>query len=261
VPEMKCVLSGCAVALVFTTLQASCALAQDGVHNEIAPNGRLRGAVIGIRVLAGIGEPIGQFIAGKLGATFEPVVYPNPQAYEASFGKGEWDIALGPRVLAPAEKADVTPDVWLIELNYLAAPGHEFASAADVDRAAVKVATIENSPSDRILTRTLKVAEVVRLPLGPTFPADAVALLRSGKANVFGADAGLIAAIAGTYPESKVVPGSFSIVRAAIAVPKGRSAAAQAKLLELVNEAKKSGVVQNAFGQAGLKSGVRVAPE
>lgn len=149
----------------------------------------MRGAVIAILVLAGIGEPIGQFIAGKLGATFEPVVYPNPRAYEASFGKGQWDLALGPRVLAPTEKADVTPNVWLIELNYPPAPGREFASAVDVDRAAVKVAVIENSPSDRILTRTLKAAELVRLPLRPTFPADAVELLRSGKVNLFGADA------------------------------------------------------------------------
>ena len=97
---------------------------------------------------------------------------------------------MGPRVVAPTEKADVTPDVWLIELNYLPAPGREFASATDVDCAAVKVAAIENSPSDRIRTRTLKAAELVRLPLRPTFPADAVELLRSGKVNVFGADAG-----------------------------------------------------------------------
>jgi len=117
-------------------------------------------------------------------------------------------IALGPRVLAPADKADVTPDVWLIE-----------------------------------------------------FPADAIELLRGGKANVFGADAGLIAAIAGGYPDAKAVPGTFSIVRAAIALPKGRSSAAEAKLLELVNEAKKTGVVQNAFEQAGLKTGVSVAPQ
>lgn len=259
--KMNRTLLCCAVALVFSTLQAPRASAQDGVNNEIAPNGRLRGAAIGIRVLAGIGAPIGQFIAGKLGATFEPIVYPNPQAYEASFGKGEWNIALGPRVLAPAAMADVTPDVWLIALNYLAASGQEFASAADVDGAAVKVAAIENSPSDRILSRTLKAAALVRLPLRPTFPADAVDLLRSGKANVFGADTGLIATIAGAYPEGKVVPGSFSIVRAAIAMPKGRTAAAQAKLLELVREAKTSGVVQNAFAQAGLKNGVRVAPD
>jgi polar amino acid transport system substrate-binding protein len=254
---MKRLLSSCAAALAFISGSA----AQDEVAKEIAPDGRLRGAVIGIKVLGGIGEPIGRFIAGKLGATFEPVIYPNPQAYEASFGKGEWDIALGPRVLAPADKADVTPDVWLIELLYLAAAGHEFASSADVDRAGIKVGTIQNSPSDRILTRILKSAELVRLPLSANFPADAIELLRSGKANVFGADSGLIAAIAGGYPEAKVVPGTFSIVRAAIAVPKGRSSVAQAKLLDLVNEAKKTGVVENAFEQAGLKSGVRVAPE
>jgi polar amino acid transport system substrate-binding protein len=113
----------------------------------------------------------------------------------------------------------------------------------------------------RILTRTLKSAELVRLPLSPRFPADAVELLRSGKANVFGADSGLIDGIASGYPEAKVVSGTFAIVRAAIAAPKGRSTAAHAKLLALVNEAKKTGVVQKAFEQAGLKSGVRVAPE
>jgi polar amino acid transport system substrate-binding protein len=258
---MRRVLSRCALALAFLTVQDSSTSAQDEVDKEIAPNGRLRGAVIDIKVLGGIGRPIGRFIAGRLGATFDPVIYPNPQAYEASFGKHEWDIALGPRVLAPSDKADVTPDVWLIELLYLAAAGHSFAAAADVDHTGVKIGTIQNSPSDRILTRTLKSAELVRLPLSPNFPADAIELLRGGKADVFGADSGLIAAIAGGYPEAKLVPGTFSIVRAAIAWPKGRSSAAQARLLELVNEAKKTGVVQNAFQQAGLKSGVRVAPE
>jgi polar amino acid transport system substrate-binding protein len=139
-------------------------------NSEIAPSGKLRGAVIGIRVLGGVGEPIGKFIAAKLGVPFESVVYRNPQAYEQSFGKGEWDIAIGPRVLAPADKADVSPDVWLIDLLYLAAVGNEFASADQVDRPGVKVGTIQNSPSDRFLTRTLKSAQLVRLPLSPTSP-------------------------------------------------------------------------------------------
>ena len=137
--------------------------------------------MIGIRVLGGVGEPVGRFIANRIGASFEPVVYPNPQAYEQSFGKGEWDIAIGPRVLAPADKADVTPDVWLIDLLYLAAAGREFRSADQVDRSGVKVGTIQNSPSDRFLTRTLKSAELVRIPLTSNFPADAIELLRGGK--------------------------------------------------------------------------------
>ena len=217
--------------------------------------------MIGIRVLGGVGEPIGKFIAGRLGVSFEPVTYRNPDAYEQSFGKGEWDIAIGPRVLAPADKADVTPDVWLIDLLYLAAVGHEFASADQVDRPGVKVGTIQNSPSDRFLTRTLKSAQLVRLPLSPNFPGDAIDMLRSGKADVFGADSGLIDAIASGYPGAKTVPSAFNTVRAAIALPKGRSPAAFAKLAEIVSEAKRTGIVQKAIEQAGLRSGVRVAPD
>jgi polar amino acid transport system substrate-binding protein len=246
------------IALISTSVISA---AQPMPGSEIAPAGRLRGAVIGIRVLGGVGEPIGKFIAEKLGAAFEAVVYANPQAYEQSFGKGEWDIAIGPRVLAPADKADVTPDVWLIDLLYLAAAGKEFASADQVDRPGVKVGTIQNSPSDRFLTRTLKSAELVRLPLSPNFPGDAIEMLRGGKADVFGADSGLIDSIADSYPGAKIVAGAFNTVRAAVAIPKGRSSAAQAKLAEIVNEARRAGVVQKAIEQAGLGSGVRVAPD
>ena len=228
---------------------------------DIAPAGKLRAAVIGIRVLGGVGEPIGRFIAANLGVPFEPVVYPNPQAYEQSFGKQEWEIAIGPRVLAPSEKADVTPDVWLIDLLYLAAAGQDFAGADQVDRPGINVGTIQNSPSDRFLSRELKSAQLVRLPLNSNFPADAVDLLRSGKASVFGADFGLFDSIAAVYPDAKIVPGAFNTVRAAIALPKGRSAAAQARLAEIIAEAKRTGVVQKAIEQAGLRHGVRVAPD
>ena len=86
-------------------------------------------------------------------------------------------------------------------------------------------------------------------------------MLRSGKADVFGADSGLIHSIASDYPGAKIVPGAFNTVRVAVALPKGRSSAAQAKLVEIVSEAKRTGVVQKAIEQAGLRSGVRVAPD
>ena len=35
-----------------------------------------------------------------------------------------------------SDKAEVTPDVWLIDLLYLAATGRKFASAEQVDRSA-----------------------------------------------------------------------------------------------------------------------------
>jgi len=42
-----------------------------------------------------------------------------------------------------------------------------------VDKAGVKIGTILGAPSDRVLTREIKAAEIVRIPLSPTIAADA----------------------------------------------------------------------------------------
>jgi polar amino acid transport system substrate-binding protein len=99
----------------------------------------------------------------------------------------------------------------------------------------------------------------VRLALSPNFPTDAIEMLRNGKADVFGADSGLIDAIARGYPGAKIVPGVFNTVRVAVALPKGRSSAAQAKIAETISEAKRAGIIQKAFEHAHLTSGIRVA--
>src|SRR5438128_2509160 len=76
--------------------------------SEIAPSGRLRVGMIAITVLGGVADPVAKFIGQKLGVPVDSVMYPSPGAYAQSFGKNEWDIAIGPRVLAPAERADST---------------------------------------------------------------------------------------------------------------------------------------------------------
>jgi polar amino acid transport system substrate-binding protein len=220
---------------------------------EIAPGGKLRVGMIAITVLGGVGAPVATFIGQKLGATVEPVMYPNPDTYAESFGKGEWDIAIRPRVLAPTDKADSTANLWAISLVYVAAPRKEFPDVASVDKAGVKIGTIRGAPSDRVLTREIKTAEIVRIPLSPTIPADAAELLRSGKADVFGADSGVGYPAAEALPGAKIVPGAFGTVLVAAALPKGRSAAAQTALAKLVDEARQTGVVQKAIDAKGLK--------
>jgi len=234
------------------------AYAQTAPASEIAPGGKLRVGMIAITVLGGVAEPVARFIGQKLDVAVEPVMYPNPDAYQQSFGKGEWDIAIGPRVLAPADKADSTADLWVISLVYVAAPGKQFPDIASVDKAGVKIGTIRGAPSDRVLTREIKAAEIVRIPLSPTIAADAADLLRSGKADVFGADSGVGYPAAEVLPGAKIIPGVFAMVRVAAALPKGRSAAAQAALAALLEEAKQTGVVQKAIDAKGLK-GVNVA--
>jgi polar amino acid transport system substrate-binding protein len=248
---------GILLAIALLAGWSGVAFGQTSPASEIAPGGKLRVGMIAITVLGGVAEPVARFIGEKLGAAVEPVMYPNPDAYLQSFGKAEWDIAIGPRVLAPADKADSTTDLWAISLIYVAAPGKEFPDIASVDKAGVKIGTIRGAPSDRVLTREIKAAEIIRIPLSPTIAADAAELLRSGKANVLGADSGVGYPAAEALPGAKIVPGAFAMVPVAAALPKGRSAAAQAALATLVDEAKQTGVVQKAIDAKGLK-GVKV---
>ena len=243
------------IALLFGLSGA--AIAQDKPVAEIAPGGKLRVGMIAITVLGGVGEPVAEFIGQKLRKAVELVMYSDPDAYLQSFGKGEWDIAIGPRALAPADKADTT-NLWEISLVYVAAPGKEFPDIASVDRAGVKIGTIRGAPSDRVLTRHIKAAEIIRVPLSTTIAADAADLLRSGKADVFGADSGVGYPTARALPNAKIVPGIFGTVLVAVALLKGLSPAAQSLLATLVDEAKQTGVVQNAIYAKALK-GVAVA--
>src|ERR1700756_5395643 len=141
------------------------AFGQTTPASEIAPGGKLRVGTVAITVIGGVAEPVARFIGQKLGVAVEPVMYPDPEAYLQSFGKGEWDIAIGPRVLAPADKADSTADLWVISLIYVTAPGKDFPDIASVDKAGVKIGTIRGAPSERVLMREIKAAEIVRIPL------------------------------------------------------------------------------------------------
>ena len=227
--------------------------------SEIARAGKLRVGMIAIKALGGIAEPVAKFLGSELAVTIEPVLYPSPDAYAQSFGKGEWDIAIGPRALAPDEKADSTADIWTINLVYVAAPGKEFADVTAVDKPGVRIGTIQGAPSDRILTREIKAAEIVRIPLSPHIVADAAEMLRTDKADVFGADSGVGYPAAQALPGAKMVPGVFATVRVAAALPKGWSSQARAQLEGLIAKAKRTGVVQRAIEANGLK-GVSVAP-
>jgi polar amino acid transport system substrate-binding protein len=238
--------------------------AQPAISSEIAPLGKLRVAmnastvVLVMRtpdgkVAGGVGVELGKFMAGKLGAVLELVVYPGSSAYSQSFGKGDWDIGFGGKSSAGGREADFILDVLLTDYLFLAAPGRQFADAAQVDRPGVKIGVGLDSSSDQFLSRTLKSAELVRPGVS------SIEALRTGRVDVWAASASAIEQAAKGLPGAKIVPGAFTSDRTMVILPKGRSSAAQAKVVEIVNEAKKTGVVRKALEQTGVK-GVRAAP-
>jgi polar amino acid transport system substrate-binding protein len=240
--------------------------AQPSVTSEIAPTGKLRVAMNAQtavllrrsaegKIIDGVGLEVGKFIAEKLGVPFDLVAYSNSNAFIQSYDKGEWDIGFGARTPLVAEKAEFILDVLLTDFLFVAAPGREFADGAQVDRPGVKIGVGTNSSSDQFLSRTLKSAELVRLPVG----GQSVEALRNGQVDVWAASASNIQQVAERLPGSKIVPGAFTSDRTMVILPKGRSSAAQARIAEIVNEAKKTGIVQRSLEQTGMK-GIRAAP-
>lgn len=254
------------IVLIATSMPGG-ALGQPAIKSEIAPLGKLRVLTNGNnpvlvtrtpdgKIIGGVALDVGKFIAEKLGVSFELILYAGAQAYTETLGKGEWDIAIGAPTALAAEKADFGPDLVLVDYMYVAAPGREFADAVQVERSGVKIGVSRNSVPDQFLTRTLKSAELVRLPSGGGLEA-----LRSGKADAFFTDAVRAKRLVDALPGAKIVPGALSLEPNTVALPKGRSSAAQGKLAEIVNEAKRTGVVAKAIEQAGFKGVVRVAPD
>lgn len=254
-----------AILLIATSLPGGVS-AQPATSSEIAPLGKLRlatnaGNSIFIKrapdgkVIGGVALEVGKFIAEKLGVPFELIPHPDANTFLQSLDKGDWDVGFGPPTPAAVGKAYFLPPVVLVDHVYVAAPRQEFANVTQVDRPGVKIGVALNSAQDQFLSRVLKSAEFVRMRGGQ----DAIETLRSGKANLWATNANQAEAIVAGLPGAKIVPGSFNKERASVALPKGRSAAAQAKLAEIVNEAKRTGIVQKAIDQAGIR-GVQVAP-
>ena len=255
-------------AITLLMAAAPAALGQLAISSEIAAGGKLRAALIsGNPVLVtkkpdgsiggGVSVELGRFIAEKLGVTFEPLFYADPELYTRSFGKGEWDIAIGPRRASEAEIVDFSPDFMLVENIFVAAPGRSFVDAGDVDRPGIRVAVIRDGSPDKFLTQTFKSAQLVRVASGQVAAIEA---LRSGTADVFGSNAQNVHEVADGLPGSNIVSGAFNTVPMAVALPKGRSSAAHVGLADIVKEAKAAGLVKKAIEEARVK-GTRVAPD
>lgn len=255
-----------AIVLIASLMPATTS-AQSAISSELAPLGKLRVAMNAGnpmflkrapdgKVIGGVAVDVGKFVAEKLGVPLELVPYPDPNTFLQSFGKGEWDIGVGPPTPMAAEKSDFGPDLLLVDHVYVAAPGQEFADASQVDRPGIRIGTGRNSAQDQFLSRTIKSAELVRMRVGGL---DAIQALRSGKVDLWASNATVAEAIVAGLPGAKKVPGAFNKERTSVLVPKGRSSAARGRLAEIVTEAKKSGVVQEAIDRAGLR-GVQVAP-
>lgn len=258
-----------ATASLLALLVAACAVRPPdpsaAVRSVLAPTGKLRVGLISVPVysvrdpysgeLKGVSHDLGRELAARLGVPFEPIVYPNPAAYVAAGRAGEWDI--GSMGVVPERRAlfDFVQPHLEVDYGYLVPPDTRIASVSEADRPGVRVALVERSTSDNVMTSKLKQASIVR---GRDLSA-LIDFVLMGEADVIAAQKTNLFNIAPRIPGSRVLderPGGEEV---AFALPKGRDPIALAYVREFVRDAKRRGLVRQAIDRAGIRD-VSVPP-
>jgi len=234
---------------------------------ELAPTGKLR---VGIAVAAtpgagnvardgsgyrGVAVDLGAELAQKLGVPAEFVPYPNSGALTDAAAGGVWDVAFIPVDAERKKKVDFGSAHIVLQSTYLVGPGSPIQTLADVDKAGVRVAGVENTATARAAAASLKTVTVAHVKTGD----ELFELLKSGKADAIGLSRESLTALSAKLPGSRVLDGAYLNSYVAIAVPKGKPAVALAYTSAFVDAAIASGSVRRALDRIGMQTST-VAP-
>ena len=195
----------------------------------LAPTGKLRvGLLLGSPTqvvrdpasgeMKGVGFDLGKELARRLEVAFEPVLYPSIGALLDSGKSGGWDVAFIGFSPARAKEWDYAPVHLEVEFGYLVPGGSIIATMADVDRPGIRFAAQDKSLPEIFLSRTVKNAEVVRVPSN----ADALEMVRTRRADAYFSIKPTLFEMSNQLPGSRVLYGRPGIDPHAMAMPKGR---------------------------------------
>jgi polar amino acid transport system substrate-binding protein len=255
-------------ALIGVGVGVACAgqtYAQTGDAPQLASKGELRAALIASNPvlvtrgadgqLGGVSVELARALAAKLNVPVRLIAYENPARYNESLGKDEWDVGLAARDPSRAEHLAFSDVFMEVDNGYVGRPGLALKTAEEVDRLGVRVAVAQGSAPDGFLTRTLKNAEIVRVPGGLVPAREALA---AAHADVYGENVHLAYRIAADLPGATVLDGRFNVVQMSIAIPKSK-AAALPMVNDFIRDVKRDGSIAQSITRAGLR-GVRPAP-
>jgi polar amino acid transport system substrate-binding protein len=247
-------------ALTVLLCVANGALAQD--KSILAPSGELRVALIANSVIAprdtkgqisGLAVDLAKALATKIGATVKIVPYENLVGFNRSIGKDEWDVAFVARDLSRVSQLAYS-DVFLeVDNGYIVRPGLSARTPEEIDRTGIKIGVIQGSPLDGTLTRTIRSAEIVRIPGGFVEAREA---LSSRRIDAFAENVHVAYRLHAELPGTAVLTSRLSTVRLSIAVPKA-NISSLTSLNDFLRAAKKDGALAEALKNANLR-GVRV---
>jgi polar amino acid transport system substrate-binding protein len=242
-------------------LVASGAAAQENMAvKELIPAGKLRVGVVFAPAASPFfvvkeanGEPRGVTVdlalelGRRLDVPVEFMVVPNSGLVTDATESGAIDVAFMPVDEERKQRVDFGPAYFMIESTYLATATSGIRTVAEVDRPNVRVVGIANTTTIRAAGRSLKNASIS----AAASVDEAMAMLRSGKADAFALSRDSLPPFVAQLPGSRIVEGGFQQTGIAIAVPKNRPNAL-AYVTAFMESAKASGVVRRALDRAGF---------
>src|ERR1051325_11515697 len=189
---------------------------------------------------------IARLLGTRIGVEVVPVWHPGVPEMLACVTAGECDVGfMGPD---PSRKgADFSPPFIQLGYTLLVPAGSSIQRIAYADRPGVRIAAVRGHASTLILSRMLKHAELVYAATpDPTFE-----ILRKGDAEAFASVRPVLIGYSKTLPGSRVLEEHYGANRVGLVVRHGR-AARLSYLTEFVEQAKASGLIQQAIDRAGL---------
>lgn len=234
---------------------------------ELIPTGKLRvgvafapvpGALFVIKDADGrphgVTVDLANELARQLGVEIEFMVAPNTGLLTDALAAGTIDVSFMPIDDERKKRIDFGPAYFLVESTYMTTGASGITTVEQVDRAGVRVVGIANTTTIRAAGRALKNTTIEAM----ASVDDAMAMMKSGKADAFALSRDSLPPYVAQLPGSRIVDGGFQQTGIAIAVPKGRPQALAA-VTAFMERAKASGSVRRALDQAGLQE-LEVAP-
>ena len=197
---------------------------------------------------------IARALAARIGVQVVLLEHPTPPQVVDCLKADGCDVVFLPFDSRAAEIGGFSSPFIEFDFTYLVPAGSLIQSIADADRPGIRIAVVSNHASTAALNRVLKQAKLVYAET----PDATFDLLRAGDADVMASARSTLLEYSTKLPGSRVLKDRYGAMLNRVVVPKNR-AGRLAYINEFVEEAKASGLVQQAIDRAGPR-GVQVAP-
>lgn len=253
---------GLLLAVALSTVTAAKAQAADPRVADLVKAGKIR---VGLFVpqfrkdpktgeFLGVWAESARALAARIGVALSLVEHPTPPLAIGCLKSGACDLLFLPLDDRAAGVGDFSPPIFQFDYTLLVPPGSAIRTVADADQPGVRIAAVRNHASTNELRQRLKHAELVYAETpDPTFE-----LLSAGHAVAMASARNTLLTYSSRLPDSRVLDDRYGANINRMVVPKGMSDRL-AYVSEFVEEAKKSGLVQQAIDRAGPR-GITVAP-